>query len=46
MKDDDIMEAARLPEVKGTEAELDEDWSRSVSMISEPLRAGSQKVVA
>ena len=26
VKDDDVMEAARLPEVKGTEAELDEYW--------------------
>ena len=29
VKDDDVMEAARLPEVKGTEAELiDEDWDK------------------
>ena len=28
MKEDDVMEAARLPEVKGTEAELDEDWDK------------------
>ena len=28
VKDDDVMEAARLPEVKGTEAELDEYWDK------------------
>ena len=29
VRDDDVMGAARLPEVKGTEAELiDEDWDK------------------
>ena len=28
VKDDDVMEAARLPEVDGSEAELDRDWDK------------------
>ena len=28
VKDDDVMEAARLPEVNGVEVELDRDWDK------------------
>ena len=28
MKDDDVMEAVRLPEVNGVEVELDRDWDK------------------
>ena len=28
VKDDDVMEVVRLPEVNGSEAELDRDWDK------------------
>ena len=28
VKDEDVMEAARLPEVDGVEVELDRDWDK------------------
>ena len=28
VKDEDVMEAARLPEVNGVEVELDRDWDK------------------